>query len=223
MFPGNPHDHSPCSSTPAGPVTRYGTKGQRTRHGPRTKAQRGLPTVANFGAQSHGFWSRCLRLEVEDTRHRARLASGCWSQLCRTGFDPQGFYERFLNWNSSSFPELHGELRFALFSHHWLPPFGFAGRIHWPQFSRHSPLATRHYLLRPSPAGYSTPTLLTPTADLAKTKRGPISTSGPFLSVWHQTGRSLRKNQSVCPRSRRWLSRDWRTPLPVWRGYRLAR
>ena len=25
----------------------------------------------------------------------------------RTGFDPQGFYERFLNWNSFSFPELH--------------------------------------------------------------------------------------------------------------------
>ncbi len=156
MFPGNPHDHSPCSSTPAGPSTRYGTKGQRTRHGPRTKAQRGLPTIANFGAQSHGFWSRCLRLEVEVTRHRARLASGCWSQLCRTGFDPQGFYERFLNWNSSSFPELHGaSFVLALFSHHWLPPFGFAGRIHWPQFSRHSPLATRHYLLRPSPAGYS--------------------------------------------------------------------
>jgi hypothetical protein len=108
MFPGNPHDHSPCSPTPAGPGTRYGTKGQRTRHGPRTKAQRGLPTIADFGAQSHGFWSRCLRLEVEVTRHRARLASGCWSQLCRTGFDPQGFYERFLNRDSSSFPELHG-------------------------------------------------------------------------------------------------------------------
>src|SRR5271157_4678072 len=108
MFPGNPHDHSPCSPTPAGPGTRYGTKGQRTRHGPRTKAKRGLPTVASFGAQSHGFWSRCLRLEVEVTRHRARLASGCWSHLCRTGFDPQGFYERFLNRDSSSFPELHG-------------------------------------------------------------------------------------------------------------------
>ena len=121
MFPGNPHDHSPCSSTPAGPGTRYGTRGQRTRHGPRTKAQRGLPTIANFGAQSHGFWSRCLRLEVEVTRHRARLASGCWSQLCRTGFDPQGFYERFLNRNSSSFPELHGaSFVLVLFSHHQL-------------------------------------------------------------------------------------------------------
>ena len=127
-FPGNPHDHSPCSSTPAGPSTRYGTRGQRTRHGPRTKAKRGLPTVASFGAQSHGFWSRCLRLEVEVTRHRARLASGCWSQLCRTGFDPQGFYERFLNRNSSSFPELHGaSFVLALFYHRQLPAFGFTG------------------------------------------------------------------------------------------------
>ena len=118
MFPGNPHDHSPCSPTPAGPGTRYGTKGQRTRHGPRTKAQRRLPTIADFGAQSHGFWSRCLRLAVEVARHRARLASGCWSQLCRTGFDPQGFYERFLNRDSSSFPELHGaSFVLALFSH----------------------------------------------------------------------------------------------------------
>jgi len=50
---------------------------------------------------------------------------------------------------------------------------------------------------KPFPAGYC----LTPTADLAKIERGPISTSTPFLSVWHQTGRSLRKNQSVCPRS----------------------
>ena len=219
MLPGNPHAHSPCSSTPAGPSTRYGTKGQRTRHGPRTKAQRGLPTVANFGAQSHGFWSRCLRLEVEVTRHRARLASGCWSQLCRTGFDPQGFYERFLNWNSSSFPELHGAASFWRFSLTTgsLPsdsPVGFTG--HNSPATRHSPLATTSY----DPPPLAT---LTPTADLAKTERGPISTSGPFLSVWHQTGRSLRKNQSVCPRSRRWLSRDWRTPLPVWRGYRLAR
>ena len=170
MFPGNPHDHSPCSSTPAGPSTRYGTKGQRTRHGPRTKAQRGLPTIANFGAQSHGFWFRCLRLEVEVARHRARLASGCWSQLCRAGFDPQGFYERFLNWNSSSLPELHGaSFVLALFYHCQLSPSGFSG--HWPLFSRHSPLspavcrAQRGQVVRRlSPAGYCLP----PTAELRK-------------------------------------------------------
>src|SRR5208282_4079490 len=42
---------------------------------------------------------------------------------------------------------------------------------------------------------------LTPTAELAKTERSPIATSGRSISVCHQTGRSLRKNQSVCPRS----------------------
>src|SRR5208337_3842126 len=39
----------------------------------------------------------------------ARLASGCWSQLCRTGFDPQGFYERFLSISARPpFPSFHG-------------------------------------------------------------------------------------------------------------------
>ncbi len=154
-FPGNPLDHSPCSPTPAGPGTRYGTRGQRTRHGPRTKAQRGLLTVANFGAQSHGFWSRCLRLEVEVTRHRARLASGCWSQLCRTGFDPQGFYERFLNRKSSSFPELHGaSFVLAIFYHRQFHLFDFTG--HWllvtDHFSRPTPSRHPSYL-PPGPAG----------------------------------------------------------------------
>ena len=169
-FPGNPHDHSPCSSTPAGPSTRYGTKGQRTRHGPRTKAQRGLPTVANFGAQSHGFWSRCLRLEVEVTRHRARLASGCWSQLCRTGFDPQGFYERFLNWNSSSFPELHGaSFVWALFI--------TASSLPSDSLANYS-LATHHAHSGPTGSGRvaGPPRWLLPATD-----RGPISTSGPSM------------------------------------------
>jgi len=44
-------------------------------------------------------------------------------------------------------------------------------------------------------------TCLTPTTDLSKTERDPIATSGPTISVWHQTGRSLRKKQSVCPGS----------------------
>ena len=37
---------------------------------------------------------------------------------------------------------------------------------------------------KPSPAGYC----LTPTAELAKTERGPISTIGVSISVCHQTG-----------------------------------
>ena len=197
MFPGNPHDHSPCSSTPAGPSTRYGTKGQRTRHGPRTKAQRGLPTIANFGAQSHGFWSRCLRLEVEVTRHRARLASGCWSQLCRTGFDPQGFYERFLNWNSSSSPELHGaSFVLALFYHCQLSPSGFSG--HWPLFSRHSPLSPAvrraqrgQVVRRPSP-------LATACHRLPNCERsnGPDLAERTLYLIMHRARQFLRKIQN---------------------------
>ena len=59
----------------------------------------------------------------------------------------------------------------------FLSPLAPSLRIHWPQFSRHSPLATRHYLLRPSPTGYC----LTPTVDLSKTEQGPISTNGPSI------------------------------------------
>ncbi len=86
-------------------------------------------------------------------------------------------------------------------------------RIHWPLATILSPLTTRHSPL----AGYSHP----PTARLAKIERGPISTSGPTILVWHQTARSLRKNQSVCPRSpppnrrRRPCSRDRRRSTPV--------
>ena len=207
MFPGNPHDHSPCSPTPAGPGTRYGTKGQRTRHGPRTKAKRGLPTIADFGAQSHGFWSRCLRLEVEVTRHCARLASGCWSQLCRTGFDPQGFYERFLNRDSSSFPELHGaSFVLSLFSCSAISPLCIHWPLttgHWPLFLRPMPHQRGQVVRGLFPAGYCHP----PTSELGKTERDAISTSGPSLSVCHRdsvcyrTRQFLRTNPSVSPRS----------------------
>ena len=91
----------------------------------------------------------------------------------------------------------------------FLSPPASSLQFHWPLITilpSHAPRPRRdqrgQVVRKPFPAGYC----LTPTADLAKTERGPISTSGPFLSVWHQTGRSLRKNQSVCPRSRRWLS-----------------
>src|SRR5208283_1585210 len=48
-------------------------------------------------------------------------------------------------------------------------------------------------LSRPSAAGYC----LTPTADLSKTQRDPISTSGPSIPVYHQPRRFLRTNRSV--------------------------
>jgi len=68
-----------------------------------------------------------------------------------------------------------------------------------PHASRSTPHASRstpHQRVqaghRPSPAGYCHP----PTPELTKTERGPISTSGPSISVCHQTGRSLRASQS---------------------------
>ena len=48
----------------------------------------------HFGAQSHGIWPRCLRFAVEVTRHHARLAAGCWSQLYRAGFEPAEFLRK---------------------------------------------------------------------------------------------------------------------------------
>jgi len=107
-FPGNPHDHSPCSPTPAGPGTCYGTKGQRTRHGPRIEPKRGLLTISKF----RGSITRLL-VSLSTPRGggfpplHARLASGCWSQLCRPGFQPAGFLRKVSeHLGSSSFPEL---------------------------------------------------------------------------------------------------------------------
>src|SRR5208282_1928725 len=74
----------------------------------------------------------------------ARLASGCWSQLCRTGFDPQGFYERFLSISARPpFPSFHGaSFVLALFCRRQLPAFSFTD--HRPLFpcpTLHSPAA----------------------------------------------------------------------------------
>jgi len=131
-FPGNPHDHSPCSSTPAGSSTRYGTRGQRTRHGPRTKAKRGLPTIANFGAQSHGFWSRCLRLVVMVSHHCTQDSlPAAGPSFAGRDSNPQGFYERFLS--ISTRPPLPSFLGasfvLALFYRRQLRLFNFTG--HW--------------------------------------------------------------------------------------------
>src|SRR5208337_1424115 len=175
-----------------------------------------LPLVAHQLACARKFRGSITRLLVSLSTPRgdglpplhARLASGCWSQLCRAGFQPAGFLRKVSEHQySSSSPQLSWrELRFGAFLSpsslpllHWLlatdhwPLFS----CHWPLFSRHSPFATRHYLPRPSPAGYC----LTPTAGLTTTERGPISTIGRLYSVCHRTGRFLRRNQSTPPRS----------------------
>jgi len=108
----------------------------------------------------------------------------------------------------------------ALFSRRQLRLFNFTG--HWPLATdQHSPVPRP----TPGPAGSGrAQTLrrwLLPDTDsrTGKTERSPISTSTPFLSVWHQTGRSLRKNPSVFPRSppldRRPFFRGRRRSTPV--------
>ena len=71
-------------------------------------------------------------------------------------------------------------------------------QIHWPLFSRRPPVQRGQVVHRPFPAGYC----LTPTPELSKTERDPISTIGPSLySVCHQTGRSLWTDQTFAPHS----------------------
>jgi len=81
---------------------------------------------------------------------------------------------------------------------------GWSPTCTWPLFSRptpHAPRSTPHQrgqvVRGPSPAGYCQ----TPTADLSKSRRGPISTNAPTLSVCHRTRQFVRKNQSFSPRS----------------------
>ena len=108
----------------------------------------------------------------------------------------------------------------ALFYRRQLRLFNFTG--HWPLATDHHSPVPRP---TPGPAGSGrAQTLrrwLLPDTDsrTGKTERSPISTSTPFLSVWHQTGRSLRKNPSVFPRSppldRRPFFRGRRRSTPV--------
>ena len=82
----------------------------------------------------------------------------------------------------------------------WVAP-----TVPWPLFSRSRPTlpphAPRHadqrgqVVRRPSPAGYC----LTPTAELPKTERGPISTSGPSIQYVTEPGDSCGKINPFFP------------------------
>src|SRR5271157_2027405 len=79
----------------------------------------------------------------------------------------------------------------ALFSHHWLPPFGFTG---------HNSPATRHSPLPPT----TLPRWLLPDTDrrIAKTERGPIWTSGPSISLCAEPGDSCAQIHPFLPTRR---------------------
>ena len=100
----------------------------------------------------------------------------------------------------------------------FLSPLAPSLRIHWPQFSRHSPLAT--YLLRPSLTGYC----LTPTVDLSKTEQGPNLDERPlYNSVCHRTRRFRGEINPLFPllAVRPWpFSRGPRRSTPVAPGVR---
>src|SRR5208282_4587911 len=78
---------------------------------------------------------------------------------------------------------------FGRFSHRQILHYAFGFIGHWPLFraTGHCSPATRHLrpdqrgqvVRRPSPAG----DCLRPTAELTRTERSPISTSGPSISV----------------------------------------
>ena len=59
-----------------------------------------------------------------------------------------------------------------------------------PQFSPHLPLATRHYLLRPSPAGYCLP----PTADCEKPIGPDLDERTVHIQYVTETGNSSDKS-----------------------------
>ncbi len=88
-FLGNPDVPTPCSQTPA---TRPGhTAG---RHGSTRIVRRELSTRGNFGAQSHGIGTSCLRFAVRLTPPHARLASGCRPSSTRRDWLPVGFLRK---------------------------------------------------------------------------------------------------------------------------------
>jgi hypothetical protein len=90
-FLGNPDVPAPCSSTPAG-STPPGHCGGSTRSPLRQR--RGLPAKGNFGAQSHGFSTHCLRFARWVAPLDARLVSGCWPSSPRRDWLPVGFQRK---------------------------------------------------------------------------------------------------------------------------------
>jgi hypothetical protein len=72
----------------------------------------------------------------------------------------------------------------------FLSPLALSLRVHWPQFSRHSPLPST-----------TLPRWLLPATErpIAKNQTGPISRSGSSISVCHRTRRLLRTKSFVPP------------------------
>jgi len=81
--------YMPCSRTPAGPSCRALARLRApARRCCLPLLQRRRLPPRYFGAPSHGLHTRCLRFAVRGRPPvHARLASGWWASLCRTGDD----------------------------------------------------------------------------------------------------------------------------------------
>jgi hypothetical protein len=55
----------------------------------------------NFGAQSRGFSTRCLRFKSDVATTRAKLASGWLARLYREGVEPSGSQQKVSDRSSS--------------------------------------------------------------------------------------------------------------------------
>ncbi len=77
----------------------------------------------------------------------------------------------------------------ALFDHPHLPPPAFTG--HYPHAPRPTPHAPRRHQRGQAVTDPPADSCMQPTAELVRTKRDPISTSTPFISVCHRNRRFL--------------------------------
>ena len=111
-FMGNPLDHCPCSPTPAGPFTRFGSRCHANDAAPAHVHNEGSPHRVFSGLNHTAFdlavyaSQRKLPTPTQDSL----LAAG---PALPDGIGyPQGSIERFLSSNSSSLPHLPGARTF---------------------------------------------------------------------------------------------------------------
>ena len=90
---GTPIVPMPCSTTPVGPDTP--TRPSRCTDTAPARTTTRAPAIATFGAQSHGLSTRCLRFAGWITPPPRKTRFRLLARHFRTGFYPQGSFERF--------------------------------------------------------------------------------------------------------------------------------
>ncbi len=104
-FLEDPHVDMPCSSTPAGP----NLPGQlRASTRPPLMQRRGRPASSNFGAQSHGLSTRCLRFVGRVTPVPRKTRFRLVANLYRAGFVPAGSHRKVSEYVSTYHPPFPG-------------------------------------------------------------------------------------------------------------------